>query len=140
MTGLDPHCAVEIARSLLLERSWLLSLKMKIKPLCKQCHRLYLVGKDGVCQSCLKSGTRYNKPRCYCGKFAEKVVFVTVLNPEGIDRVIQLALCRSCLELEMQIEERPARKPVDEIRNEIKIIKVTAVPRADNPPKGRKIA
>lgn len=108
--------------------------------MCSRCHRLYLVGKDGVCQSCLKPGTRYKKPRCYCGKFAEHVIFVKVLNPEGIERVLQLALCRLCLELEREIEVRPIRQPVKDIPNAIKILTVTSIPHADNPPKGRKIA
>ena len=68
------------------------------------------------------------------------MVIVTVLNPDGIPRSVQLALCRACLELERQLEIQPAKSPINVSVNPIKILAVDQVPRADNPPKGRKIA
>ncbi|OGO27490.1 MAG: hypothetical protein A2Z16_17290 [Chloroflexi bacterium RBG_16_54_18] len=113
---------------------------MKIKPVCSSCKRPFLVGEDGICQSCIKPGTRYNRLRCYCGSLAVHVVIVTVLNPDGVPRSVQLALCRDCLELERQLEFHPVKSPINDSPNPIKILIVERVPRADNPPKGRKIA
>lgn len=113
---------------------------MKIKAVCKSCRRLYLTGKNGLCQSCLKPGFRYKKPVCYCGKPAAQVVFVTVLNPEGVERSVQLALCMECLELESQSESRPGRPVLDTQPNPIHVVQVKSIPRADSPLKGRKIA
>ena len=113
---------------------------MKIKPVCSSCKRPFLVGKNCICQACLSPGTRYNRLRCYCGSLAVHVVIVTVLNPEGVPRSVQLALCWDCLELERQLEIQPAKPPKNDSLNAIKIVTVDRVPRADNPPKGRKIA
>ncbi len=113
---------------------------MNIKPVCSSCKRLFLVGKNGVCQTCIKPGTRYKRPHCYCGSLAVHVVIVTVLNPDGVARSVQLALCRDCLELERDIEILPAESLKIGFLNPIKILIVDRVPRADIPPKGRKIA
>lgn len=98
------------------------------------------MGKNGVCQTCIKPGTRYKRLHCYCGNLAVHVVILTVLNPDGVARSVQLALCRDCLELERDIEILPAESLKIGFLNPIKILIVDRVPRADIPPKGRKIA
>jgi hypothetical protein len=113
---------------------------MKIKAACRSCHQPFLLGRDGLCRACLIPGAPRARLRCQCGKRAKHVILVTVLNPEGAPRTIQLALCRSCLEIERQSEPlitspRPAGPP-----NPVQIVVVDRLPQTDNPPKGRKLA
>lgn len=113
---------------------------MKIKPVCRRCKKPFLVGKDGLCQACITPGSRPRKLYCYCGRLAKHVIFVTVLNPEGAPRTLQLALCPNCLALEEEWESEPPFSFENPTTNPVKILVVDKVPPANAPPKGRKVA
>jgi len=115
---------------------------MFLKSRCRFCGRAFLKGQADCCEKCL-SGTPPRKKvkplRCYCGKTAVEVMLGDVLNPDGEVIFVEVALCRDCynLELEMEAEMKGRKTAIDE--NQIQIMVVKSLPRSRSILRGKKI-
>jgi hypothetical protein len=113
---------------------------MKIKPKCQSCKRIYLGGRDCLCEPCLSDKARKKKSKplhCLCGRLAVVVILATVLTPEEEPLELEIPLCRRCRDLEQTMEKEPDLPEATSNTNPAQIVVVKSLPRARQFLKGR---
>jgi hypothetical protein len=114
---------------------------MRIKPNCSICKFPFIGGKDGICNACSANRSRRLKRdlRCLCSRKAEIVILAVVLNPEGEPIEVEVPVCRSCKELELELEV--AENHIHSIpdKSTIEVIVVKRMPRVHPRLQGKKL-